>query len=192
MFCFWLFLLFYFILFLFIFILFLFIFLFIYLFIFFWGGGGGGGGGGVPKNRKTCICIMDMHNLQQLWISIIALWVICLLDYGYEYVQLWQSIMATHDTIMDIHKDNSNLDIKTFNIMDIYNSVMDIHNDRVYSHFPYHHHYHRHYQRHHHHHHHHHHLTIDSWHITVEYNTILNTKMWSDMNSQKDTHIPRT
>ena len=58
---------------------------------------------------------MDMHNLQQLWISIIALWVdmLNLLDYGYQYVQLWQSIMATHDTIMDIHKDNSNLDIKT-------------------------------------------------------------------------------
>ena len=46
---------------------------------------------------------MYMHNLQQLRISIIALWV-CLLDYGYQYFQLWQSIMTTHDTIMDIQK----------------------------------------------------------------------------------------
>ena len=45
-----------------------------------------------------------MHNLQQLRISIIALWV-CLLDYGYQYFQLWRSIMTTHDTIMDIHKE---------------------------------------------------------------------------------------
>ena len=34
--------------------------------------------------------------------------------------------MATHDTIMDIHKDNSNLDIQDL-IMDIYNSIRDIH-----------------------------------------------------------------
>ena len=49
----------------------------------------------LPKNKKTSICIMDMHNLQQLWISIIALWVnmfarLC----GYQYVQLWQSIIT--------------------------------------------------------------------------------------------------
>ena len=45
-----------------------------------------------------------MHSLQQLWISIIALWVLCLLDYGYQYIQLWQSIMATHNTIVGIFK----------------------------------------------------------------------------------------
>ena len=59
------------------------------------------------------------YNLQQLWISIIALWV-------NMFTWLWISIysvmavhiMATHDTIMDIHKDNSNLDIQNV-IMDI-------------------------------------------------------------------------
>ena len=35
-------------------------------------------------------------------------------------------------------------------------------------------------------------ISLDSWHITVEYNTILNTKMWSDAYSQKGTHISRT
>ena len=49
-----------------------------------------------------------------LWISIIALWV-------NMFARLWIAIysvmavyyMATHDTIMDIHKDNSNLDVQT-------------------------------------------------------------------------------
>ena len=50
------------------FLCFYFYFYFYFLFFFFLGGG-------VPKNKKTSICIMDIHNSQQLWISIIALWV---------------------------------------------------------------------------------------------------------------------
>ena len=46
-----------------------------------------GGGGGLPKNKKTSICIMDLHNLQQLWISIIALWV-------NMFARLWISICS--------------------------------------------------------------------------------------------------
>ena len=53
-----------------------------FLFLFFFGGGGG-----VPKNKKTSICIMDLHNLQQLWISIIALWV-------NMFARLWISICS--------------------------------------------------------------------------------------------------
>ena len=62
--------------------------LFVFFFFFFFGGGGGGGGGGgVPKNKKTSICIMDLNNLQQLWISIIALWV-------NMFARLWISICS--------------------------------------------------------------------------------------------------
>ena len=43
---------------------------FIIFFFFFLGGGGGGGGAKNKKNKH-----MYMHNLQQLRISIIALWV---------------------------------------------------------------------------------------------------------------------
>ena len=56
-----------------------------FFFFFFLLGGGGGGGG--PKNKKTSICIMDLHNLQQLWISIIALWV-------NMFARLWISICS--------------------------------------------------------------------------------------------------
>ena len=45
---------------------------------------------------------------------------------GNQYVQLWQSIMATHDTIMDIHKDNSNLNIKTLLWISIIQSWISI------------------------------------------------------------------
>ena len=60
---------------------------------------------------------LDIHNSQQLWISIIhncmvGKYVYSIMDTN---VQLWQSIMATHDTIMDIHKDHSNMDIPKFN-----------------------------------------------------------------------------
>ena len=60
-----------------------------YLFIFLWGlvVGGLGGVGVKPKNKKTSVCIMDMHNLQQLWISIIALWV-------NMFTRLWISIYS--------------------------------------------------------------------------------------------------
>ena len=50
-----------------------------------------------------------------------------------------KSIMASHDTIiiMDIHKDNSYMDIQN-SIMDICNSIMDIHDYRVYPHLAFH------------------------------------------------------
>ena len=49
-------------------------------------------------------------------ISIIALWVCSVVDIN---IQLRQLVMATQNTIMDIHNDNSN--------MDICHSVVDIH-----------------------------------------------------------------
>ena len=61
--------------------------------------------------------IVDIHN------CIVGKYVYLIMDTN---VQLWQSIMATHDTIMDIHKDNSNMDIQN-SIMNICNSIMDIH-----------------------------------------------------------------
>ena len=55
-------------------------------------------------------------------ISIIALWVYSVMDIT---IRLRQPVMATHNTIMDIHNDNSNMDIQ--NSVDICHSVMDIH-----------------------------------------------------------------
>ena len=59
---------------------------------------------------------MDIHN------CIVGKYVYSIMDTN---VQLWQSIMATHDTIMDIHKDHPNMDNHN-SIMDICNSIISI------------------------------------------------------------------
>ena len=61
---------------------------FLFYFFFF------GGGGSKESENCICICIMDMHNLQQLWISIIALWV-------NMFTRLWISIFS----VMAVHYD---------------------------------------------------------------------------------------
>ena len=168
-------------------------------------------GGGVPKNKKTSICILDIHNSQQLWISIIALWVnmftrlwIPMFSYGsplwLPMIQLWISIKIIRIWISKIQLWISVIQswmsmiigfIRTwFSISPLSSSSSPSSSSSSSSSSS------LMKQHHHHHHHHRHHLTIDSWHIAVEYNTILNTilntKISSDMNSQKDTHIPRT
>ena len=55
--------------------------------------------------------------------AIIALWVCSVMDIN---IQLRQPVMATHITIMDIHNDNSNMDIQN-SVVDICHPVMDIH-----------------------------------------------------------------
>ena len=45
-------------------------------------------------------------------------------------IQLRQPVMATHNTIMDIHNGNSNMEIQNSDV-DICHSVMDIHSIMV-------------------------------------------------------------
>ena len=51
---------------------------------------------------------MDIHNSSQVWISMTALWVCSVMDIN---IQLWQPILATNNTIIDIRNDNSDMDI---------------------------------------------------------------------------------
>ena len=57
--------------------------------------------------------IMDIHN-----------YIVGLLSYWYQY-SLMAPVWATHTTIMDIHNDNSDMDIQN-SIVDICHSIMDI------------------------------------------------------------------